>query len=255
MWHNLASGLAAHNMFVQTSTDDGASFGAARPGDAARLRRRTATCSAPTPAVPRASRSTRRPGGSTSPSAPAPAPPQGGPALGGCTAGASGSLQFNIVSATREWVAYSDDNSPGSWKQSLAFDKSRDQPGRRHAAVRARARHRQQRLRRLPGVDAPPPTTAPRSSSICADRDAQLAGRRRRPSRRSRAPAATCCRTSSPATRAGSTSRRCAATRRPTAARSGTPTPRSRSTPSAPRRPSPRPGCRPSRPTRARRTS
>ncbi len=122
MWHNLATGIAAHNMWVQTSDDDGASFGVpvpvTLPGSQAYGDLQCSDSGGPSNIA--VDQTTGRIyvawGTRTGPEA-------GGPVAGGCTAGASGSVQFNIVSATREWVAYSDDNSPGSWTSTLAFDK------------------------------------------------------------------------------------------------------------------------------------
>jgi hypothetical protein len=116
LFHNLASGTVSHNMFVQTSTDGGASFGA------------------PVPITLPASQAWQDLQCSDS----------GGPssisvnqktgqvyavwgtrsalAAGGCGASVFGPFEVNVVAATRVWVATSPDGSAGSWTTSIAVD-------------------------------------------------------------------------------------------------------------------------------------
>ena len=119
LWHNLFSGLATHNMYVQTSTDNGASFGppipVTLPGSQAFL---DLQC-----------------GDSGGPSGIVVSPKDGSVIVsfgtrsadvgGGCGASVTGDTEVNIVAATRHWVVSSPDGSPGSWKQSLAVDDSK----------------------------------------------------------------------------------------------------------------------------------
>jgi len=119
LWHNLFSGLATHNMYVQTSTDNGATFGppvpVTLPGSQAFL---DLQC-----------------GDSGGPSAIVVSPKDGSVIVswgsrsadvgGGCGASVTGDTEVNIVSATRHWVASSPDASAGSWKLSLAVDDSK----------------------------------------------------------------------------------------------------------------------------------
>lgn len=119
LFHDLASGTAQHNMFVEKSTDGGASFGppvpTTVPGDQAYSDLQCADSGGPSNIMvnPRTGRvyavfGTR---GSTA-----------GPLeLGGCGA-STVSFQINIVAAVRAWVATSPDGSAGSWTQSLAVD-------------------------------------------------------------------------------------------------------------------------------------
>lgn len=118
-WHNLLSGLGAHGIFVQTSTDGGASFGAAVPVT-----------------VPGEQAFADLQCGDGYPSSLSVNPTTGqlyvafvtrgsavGPA-GGCGASvAPGPLQVNIITPTRVWVATAPANAPGSWRQSLAVDR------------------------------------------------------------------------------------------------------------------------------------
>ncbi len=120
LWHNLGSGEASHNMWVQTSTDGGASFGApvptTLPGDQAYADLQCADSGGPSSiAVGPTGRIYVFFGTRTSTVAP----------LGGCGAGVSpGPFQVNVVSATRVWVATSPDGTAGSWTKSLAVDRS-----------------------------------------------------------------------------------------------------------------------------------
>ena len=118
LFHNLASGTVTHNMFVQTSTDGGASFGPP-----------VAITSPPSQAWQDLQCSD-----------------SGGPsnifvnqqtgrvyavwgtrtamAAGGCGASVFGPFEVNVVAATRVWVATSPDGSAGSWTTSIAVDDS-----------------------------------------------------------------------------------------------------------------------------------
>jgi hypothetical protein len=120
LWHNLLSGEASHNMWVQTSTDGGATFGppvpTTLPGDQAYADLQCADSGGPSGIAVNQKTGqiyvffgTR---GSTVGQA------------GGCGASVSpGPFEVNVVSATRVWVATSMDGSAGSWKQSLAVDR------------------------------------------------------------------------------------------------------------------------------------
>ena len=120
LYHNLGSGTANHNMFVAKSTDGGETFGppvpTTVPGQTAYADLQCADSGGPSSiAVNKAGRiyvvfTTRA--GVLNP---------GLPDFGGCAARPA---EFNIVNATRVWVASSDDDSPGSWTQSLAVDDS-----------------------------------------------------------------------------------------------------------------------------------
>ena len=129
LFHNLASGTATHNMFVQTSTDGGATFGppvpSTLPGSQAWADLQCADSGGPSnifvapPGTPHPGRvyvafNTRSSG------------PLGGidtSPTGGCGASVTGTFEINVVGATRIWVAYSDTPSvPGTWQQSMALD-------------------------------------------------------------------------------------------------------------------------------------
>jgi hypothetical protein len=124
LMHNLASGAASHNMWVATSTDNGASFGPfvpiTQPGSQAWFDLQCADSGGPSnlfvdPTTGRVfavwgSRSTN------------PAAAQAG---GGCGASATGSFEINVVAATRVWIASapaSGVTDPTQWTQSLAVD-------------------------------------------------------------------------------------------------------------------------------------
>jgi hypothetical protein len=120
LWHNLLSGFAAHNMWVQTSTDGGATFGppvpTTLPGSQAYADLQCADSGGPSGmAVGPTGRIYVFFGTRASDVGPA----------GGCGAGVSpGPFEINVVSATRVWVASSADGSVGSWTQSMAVDRS-----------------------------------------------------------------------------------------------------------------------------------
>ena len=115
LFHNAFSGNATENMYVETSTDGGASFGVpvplTVPGSAAF--------------------SDLQCGDTTGPSSIEVNPRTGriyafwvtrhGP-LGGC--GLVPQQPVTLVASTRVWTATSPDNSPGSWSTSLAVDGS-----------------------------------------------------------------------------------------------------------------------------------
>ncbi|MCW2990937.1 MAG: hypothetical protein JWM73_1531 [Solirubrobacterales bacterium] len=124
LYHNLASGVAQHNMFVATSNDGGGTFGPpvpiAQPGSDAYLDLQCSDSGGPSNITvnPKTGRvyafyTTR--------ASPTPA----GADAGGCGAPVFGQpVEFNIVNGTRVWVASSKDGSPGSWTNSLAVDDS-----------------------------------------------------------------------------------------------------------------------------------
>src|SRR3954470_13285135 len=121
LYHNLGSGEANHNMWVSRSDDGGATFGppvpTTVPGDDAYADLQCADSGGPSNIAvnPQTGRIyvffTTRAGDQV-------APPQD---LGGCLAQP---FEFNIVNATRVWVATSPDGPQGSWKKSLARDDS-----------------------------------------------------------------------------------------------------------------------------------
>jgi hypothetical protein len=117
LYHNFASGLASHNMWVATSSDGGATFGPpvpiTLPGSDAYTDLQCADSGGPSSIAvnPKNGRiyvtfTTR-------------ASPSSGIDTGGCFATP---LEFNIVNGTRVWVATSPDGTPGSWKDVLAVD-------------------------------------------------------------------------------------------------------------------------------------
>src|SRR3954449_4695715 len=116
LYHNLGSGFANHNMFVAKSTDGGETFQApvptTLPGDQAYADLQCADSGGP-------SSITVNPKGRIYVVFTTRASNVGGNDLGGC---AATPLEFNIVNATRVWVATSPDDSPGSWQKSLAVD-------------------------------------------------------------------------------------------------------------------------------------
>jgi len=119
LFHNLASGTANHNMYVETSTDGGANFAAptpvTSPGTQAYTDLQCADSGGPSNLFvnPRDGRvyaifGTRS-------------------ALvgGGCAASITGPFEVNVVAATRVWVAtapMSGTTDPTQWQQSLAVD-------------------------------------------------------------------------------------------------------------------------------------
>ena len=120
LFHNLLSGTVTHNMWVETSTDDGANFGApvpvTQPGSQAWTDLQCADSGGPSniftnPTNGRVyvvwgSRGAQ-------------------PAGGGCAASVTGPFEVNVVAATRVWVATAPATGatdPTQWTQSLAVD-------------------------------------------------------------------------------------------------------------------------------------
>src|SRR3954453_10162696 len=116
LYHNLGSGFGNHNMWVAKSTDGGEPFDppvpTTLPGDTAYADLQCADSGGPSSITVNSKGriyivfTTR-------------ASNVGGNDLGGC---AATPLEFNIVNATRVWVASSADDSPGSWQKALAVD-------------------------------------------------------------------------------------------------------------------------------------
>ena len=132
LFHNLASGTASHNMYVETSTDGGATFGSpvpvTLPGSVAWSDLQCADSGGPSdvfvapPGSPHPgrvyvawnTRSSGKAGGVNT-----------GP-TGGCGASVTGTFEINVVGATRIWLAWSDSPAAaGSWHDSLALDDNR----------------------------------------------------------------------------------------------------------------------------------
>jgi hypothetical protein len=123
LFHNLASGVAQHNMWVAHSGDGGATFGppipiALPPSDAWNDLQCSDSGGPSTLQVnPRTGRVyafwTTRSSVATGTNA----------NTGGCGASIFGPLEFNIVNATRVWTAYSDDHGT-TWQTSVAVDDS-----------------------------------------------------------------------------------------------------------------------------------
>ncbi|MEA2479970.1 MAG: repeat-like domain [Thermoleophilaceae bacterium] len=126
LYHNLASGLANHNMFVETSTDGGATFGPPVP------------VTTPTPGNQDAYLDLQC-GDSGGPSTimadqrtgkvyvvfTTRAAPQNGVDIGGCAASVFGPIEVNVVAGTRVWVGQADADAQ-SFSDSLAVDHSAD---------------------------------------------------------------------------------------------------------------------------------
>src|SRR3954468_23983618 len=128
LFHNLASGVAQHNMWVSTSLDGGETFGVPVPiatpeSDAWRDLQCSDSGGPSNIAVnPKTGRiyafyTTRA----------APDPAAGAVDAGGCGASVFGPMEFNIVNGTRVWVASSPNGLPGTWTNSLAVDDSKTQ--------------------------------------------------------------------------------------------------------------------------------
>src|SRR3954471_11362327 len=127
LYHNFASGIPQHNMWVATSNDGGATFGppvpTAQPGSDAYTDLQCSDSGGPSSItvnpktghiyVVFTTRAGIIPGTSAD--------------TGGCGASVFGPLEFNIVNATRVWVADSATGLPGSWHDSLAVDDSATQ--------------------------------------------------------------------------------------------------------------------------------
>ena len=119
--HNLASGVLSHNMWVATSTDNGATFGPyvpiTLPGQQAYEDLACADSGGPSNLFvnPRTGRVYAVFGTRSSTVA----------ASGGCGASGTGSFEINVVAATRVWVASAaalDTADATKWTQSLAVD-------------------------------------------------------------------------------------------------------------------------------------
>jgi hypothetical protein len=120
LFHNLASGQAQHNMFVATSTDGGESFGApiptTLPGSDAYTDLQCADSGGPSAIW------VNQHDGTVYAEFTTRASPTPGGDLGGCGTAASGQpFEFNIVAATRVWLAQSNDGGQ-TWTNSLAVD-------------------------------------------------------------------------------------------------------------------------------------
>ena len=127
LYHNFASGIPQHNMWVATSNDGGATFGppvpTAQPGSDAYTDLQCSDSGGPSSItvnpktghiyVVFTTRAGVVPGTSAD--------------TGGCGASVFGPLEFNIVNATRVWVADSATGLPGSWHDTLAVDDSATQ--------------------------------------------------------------------------------------------------------------------------------
>ncbi|MDQ6747465.1 MAG: glycoside hydrolase [Candidatus Dormibacteraeota bacterium] len=117
-FHNLVSGTVTHNMYVQTSSDGGATFGTPTPttlpGDQAWLDLQCADSGGPSNiTVNQQTGQVYAIFGTRSSTA------------GGCGASITGNFEVNVVAATRVWVATAmpaDTATAGAWKQSLAVD-------------------------------------------------------------------------------------------------------------------------------------
>jgi hypothetical protein len=115
LFHNGFSSNATHNMYVETSTDNGATFGApvpvTLPGTAAWLDLQCADSGGPSAllANPRTGRLYAVWGSRHGP-------------VGGC--GVNPPTPFTLVPATRVWVATSPTGAAGTWTSSLAVDDS-----------------------------------------------------------------------------------------------------------------------------------
>jgi hypothetical protein len=119
--HNLASGVANHNMYVQTSRDGGATFGPAvpttMPGDQAYSDLQCADSGGPSNIKVAADGTVYVAFGTRTSVV---------PVQSGCFAQPVGA---NVIPATRIWVAWSKTpDVPGSWHQSLAVNDSGTAP-------------------------------------------------------------------------------------------------------------------------------
>src|SRR2546423_8012124 len=128
LYHNLASGQAQHNMFVATSTDGGETFGApvptTLPGSDAYADLQCADSGGPSAIWVNEHDGTVYAEFTTRAS-----PTSGGDA-GGCGTAASGQpFEFNIVAATRVWLAQSTDGGQ-TRTNSLAGDDAQSRPNR-----------------------------------------------------------------------------------------------------------------------------
>ncbi|MFL5781397.1 MAG: exo-alpha-sialidase [Thermoleophilaceae bacterium] len=123
LFHNLASGQGQHNMFVAKSTDGGESFGApvptTLPGSDAYTDLQCADSGGPSAIWVNQHNGTVYAEFTTR------ASPTPGGDVGGCGTIATGQpFEFNIVAATRVWVAQSTDGGQ-TWTNSLAVDDAK----------------------------------------------------------------------------------------------------------------------------------
>ena len=128
LFHNLGSGTISHNMYVLTSSDDGASFGAPIPVT-------NPATSSPTPTPGSQAWQDLQCADSGGPSdlfvnqhdgrVYAVWGTRSAPVGGGCAASVTGNAEANIVAATRVWLATapaSGTTDPTQWTNSLAVD-------------------------------------------------------------------------------------------------------------------------------------
>ena len=150
-WHNLASGTAVHNVFVAKSTDGGVTFGApvpvALPGSDAFA---DLQCAAGYPSSIAVNQKTGR----VYVFYITRAAPVSGVDLGGCGASVFVPFEINIISATRVWVAMSDD---GELHQLAGRRHLRQRQDRGDAVRPGHARQPGQSLGRAPRVAQPVP--------------------------------------------------------------------------------------------------
>jgi hypothetical protein len=123
LYHNLASGQAQHNMFVATSTDSGATFGPpipiTLPGEDAYADLQCADSGGPSTIFVN-----QKDGKIYAEFTTRAAQIPGGPDAGGCGTITTGQpFEFNIVAATRVWLAQSTDGGQ-TWTKSLPVDDS-----------------------------------------------------------------------------------------------------------------------------------
>ena len=119
LFHNLLSGAANHNMYVSTSTDGGATFGApiptTQPASQANLDLQCADSGGPSNIfVNQTDGRVYAVWGSRSSNV-----------AGGCGASITGQFEINVVAATRVWVATAPESGtadPTKWQQTLAVD-------------------------------------------------------------------------------------------------------------------------------------
>jgi hypothetical protein len=119
LFHNLITGLVSQNMFIETSNDDGRTFGPpvpiTKPGTQAFLDLQCADASGPSSIVVDQRTGRLYVSWATRTSS----------VGGGCGASVRpGPVQIGLVAATRIWVATSADASSGSWTSRLAVDDS-----------------------------------------------------------------------------------------------------------------------------------
>src|SRR3954449_9821285 len=128
LYHNFASGVAQHNMWVSTSVDGGETFlppvPIAQPGSDAYQDLQCSDSGGPSNIT--VNQKTGRIYAFYTTRA-AQDPVTGQVDTGGCGSSVFGPLEFNIVNGTRVWVASSPNGLPGTWTNSLAVDDSATQ--------------------------------------------------------------------------------------------------------------------------------